>query len=175
MPDAPFWSDRSTITAILGILAGGIGWVATVRVNLSAAKSQHTFDVLLAAGFDPLYQAHLKKIRPYVLSDGAGVPDIDDMANSEFDESVIFLLNYYEFLAGALRRGALSEGLLRDDQAYIVKRLFQHSKKLIEEQRHSKRRPALFENIEWLYDRWNVRKISRFQKIIEWIFYKPLF
>jgi hypothetical protein len=175
MLDISFWLDRPTILAGFATLAGGIGWFATVRTNRSAAKSQHTFDVLLATGFDPLYQAHLKNVRPSVLSDGADVPDIDGVASSDLGDSIIFLLNYYEFLAGALRRGALSEGLLRDDQAYIVKRLFEHSKKQIEEQRHGKQRAALFEHIEWLYGRWNVRKASRFQKIIEWACSKPMF
>jgi hypothetical protein len=170
--DAASWIDRSlTIVAMIG---GVYGWIATVRFNRGASRSQYTFDVMQTAALDTAYQAHLGAVRPFILTnDGDGLPNLNDEKNSALRGSVIFLLNYYEFVAGAVRYGVLAEGLLRDDQGLILKHLFSHTKDLIESARQKPGRQKLFEQVEWLYDRWFLRRPPRSQRFIEWLMTKP--
>jgi hypothetical protein len=162
--------------AIIGPIAGAFGWYVTVRLNRAASRSKHTFDVLLATAFNASYQEHLSVVRPHMVNAGNDAfPELHRSKNHKLHDSVLFLLNYYEFLAGAVRHGVLAEDLLHEDQGYIVRQLFIRSKEFIADERTRKKRPALFDQFEWLYNRWNKNKIGRLQKIWEWILTRPAY
>jgi hypothetical protein len=96
------WFEQAA--TIITMAGGTFGWYTTVRLNRSASRSQHTFDTLLTTGFDPLYQDHLEKVRPYISGQhAAGFSDLTQTEQTDLRKSVRFLLNYYEFLAGELR------------------------------------------------------------------------
>lgn len=96
----------------------------------------------------------MENVRPYIyLPTGVGLPDLAQ--NRDLTKSIVFLLNYYEFLAAALHSSVLDEKLFRADQEYIVKSLFKHSETLIYKWREDQKRPKLFDKVEWLYRHWS--------------------
>ena len=172
------WAELKLAEAltIVTMIGGAFGWYTTVRLNRAAARSQHTFDVLLTMALDKSYQGHLAAARPHFVKPGDnGLPDLNDAANADLCNSIVFLLNYYEFLAGAVRYGVLSEDLVRDDQGYIIRQLFTHARKYIVGLREQRKRPALFGQIEWLYDRWNGPGTTGLRRFQEWLLTRPVY
>lgn len=156
---------------IITMIGGAAGWYITVRLNRAAARAQHTFDALREPNFDPLYQQHLSVVRPYLYAAaGTELP----VPAQEVRDSIVFLLNYYEFLAAALRRGVLSESLFRDDQAGIVRHLYKYAAEMIATARHEQHRPALFQEVEWLHWRWNSPR-PWLRRLLEWVLTRPLY
>lgn len=78
-----------------------------------------------------------------------------------------YLLNYFEFIASAIRYGDLDENLLKQTLRGIICTNFEIAHGLIIYSRknaESGENPRLFEHLEWLYRRWFVQSLKR-----EWL------
>jgi len=89
-------------------------------------------------------------------------------------DSFRLILNHYEFVAAGLRNGDFDEKLLRDTERSAFVNLFKECQEYIYKQRDGRKRRALYEHLEWVYERWETNRPSRFVRSIEWLWGRPL-
>jgi hypothetical protein len=166
-----WWKSVLTIVGSGGLLT----WYLTSRSRQVTTRRSHTFDALLRISLDPLYQQNLTAVRPYIHKPGNdSFPDLQHKRNKNLKDSIIFLLNYYEFIAVGFWSGVLSESLLLNDQGTILPNLFRHAEEMIIYERKSKDNPKLFNELEDLYLRWKDREPPFYQRFFEWILLRPI-
>ena len=78
-------------------------------------------------------------------------------------EDVTYLLNYYEFIASAIRYGDLDEKLLKESLRGMLCNTYELTRDLISYRRTKSRMPnlLLYEHLEWLYLRWFIHEYQR--------------
>jgi hypothetical protein len=166
-------NHSGAIATLIGVAVAVVTFMITLRRQRTLNRTQHTFNALLQTSLNEQYQLHLDRVRPYFRSK----EDINDVlkSNGDLRQSVNFLLYHYEFLAGGVRYGDLSESFLRSDQGHIIRELYSLTRPHIEELRERARNPRLFDQIQWLYDRWIDKKPGRIQRFAEHMRGRPFF
>ena len=147
-----------------------LGWVYTNRQNRAMSRKQHTFNALLHASFAEGFQNNLAKVTPYLRGKekhGGELPDGSD--------AIGFMLDHYEFLSAGVRNGDIDEKLLRDGDRGIVVKLYEAFQKRIYASRDRPGREAVYEHLEWLYDRWKRNPPGKVQYFCEWCRGRPLY
>lgn len=118
----------SLAASLLAAALVGLGWYFHYRVSTKASRKAHTINLLMASRLSEEFQQHLRNIRSaYDL--GTPVPKADaeryySSVNPRLVEneqeaikcqaiySIKYILNYYEFLAVAIRKNDVDEDLL---------------------------------------------------------------
>lgn len=166
-------SVQAPVAVVIGVICATTGWIYTARRSRSLFRKQHTFNALLQASFNEKFQECAKMVRPHIR--GKGFPDLFAKENEKLHDAVIVLLNHYEFVAAGIRNGDIAERLFKDSECSSVTRLFSASTQLIAHLREERKNRAIFEHLDWVYDRWEERPPSLPQKIIEWAVARPLY
>jgi hypothetical protein len=145
-----------SVVTLLGIVVGVITLIVSLHRNRTLLRTQHTFNALLQMSFNERYQADLESLRPYFAGEVVLPKDLFDPSkdHKQLRTALLLLLNYYEFLAAGVRYKVLSEKILRADQKFFVFDLYNISKEFIIERRKKRDRPALYNGLEWLHERW---------------------
>lgn len=149
------------LTALLGALSSS--WI-----NLHNAIKQHTINTLLQMRMSETYMARVERLNKRY---GAGAA-IYFISKQECETNppeacfgdMIFVLNYLEFIASAIRAGDLNEKLMYDSLRGMVCNNFEVARELIKHRRHAAvggYNEKLFEHLEWLQRRWYVERLSR--------------
>lgn len=144
-------NPQAFITALAGT-AAAIGWILQYQNSITLSRKQHTLTILLQMRQNEIFNRH----RTHLFSkypQGSKIPngDVaqliaertiagnyelfpDGKQRFPMAESIIFIINYYEFLANGIRQGDLDDDLLRESlqgialdiydkcEAYINKR-----------------------------------------------------
>ncbi len=138
-------------------------------------KRQHTFDVLLEIRlsdtfdrhyscvydrflgrkgddkYDHIYFQDKEKSRDYII----------DPQNIEFRHSIMYLANFYEFLATAISHGYLEENVLKDAYRSRICDYFCRIEEYIKWARGPDKDSLTFKNLCRLYDEWKDVKASK--------------
>jgi hypothetical protein len=99
--------------------------------------------------------------------------DLKDAEDDTDRNALRRVLNHYEFIATGLRNGDFDERLVRDSERAAILTLFEKSQDFIWNLRDARRRITIYENIEWLYSRWEKSPPSHMQQCAEWIVGRP--
>jgi Domain of unknown function (DUF4760) len=83
---------------------------------------------------------------------------------SEEYKTIIFALNSHEFIASGIRTKALSEEIYKRMRYSAVVRDWESLQGFIAEFRKAKSKYTLFQDFEWLYDRWKKNPLKRDKK-----------
>lgn len=137
---------------ILSVVVVMLGWVYTARRNRRLSRKQHTFNALLNTGFNATYLDSLITVKPYT-HDSKPCPKPSELSEQEY-KAVRFILNHFEFISAGIRNGDIDEQLFKDAERGTVVRLFEAFQDLIYGVRQDRKRDAIYEHIEWLYNRW---------------------
>ena len=166
-------NHSSAIATLIGVVVAIVSLMITLRRQRSLNRTQHTFNALLQTSLNEQYQRHLDRVRPYFRSS----KNINDIVESdgELKTSVNFLLYHYEFLAGGVRYGDLSESFLQSDQGHIIRELYKMTRPHIAQWREKAHNPKLFDQIQWLCNRWFDEKPGSVQRFAERIRGRPFF
>lgn len=116
-------TDTAAFVAGVAVLAATVGWWATSWVSYRNSKIQHTISLTFSRMSQSLFSENVAifhKNLGYELSPYVGADRMSELRSSSDDEdrktaqSVVYLLNYFEFIAAAIELGDL-------DLNYIVK------------------------------------------------------
>lgn len=155
---------------LLGILLATIGWIATVTTTRYLSRRQHTINVLLQHRFNDYFHKHLSTVTAHFpvgtiisKSDAEALfSSVKKKANNdplrEVYESIVPILNYYEFLAVGITRGDLNENVMRDFYKSMVCNFCEKTHEFI---KHAQKdQPTGCEHLIELYKIW--RRTDRF-------------
>lgn len=158
----------SAFVAICGLIIAAIGAafaIISFRSNATRAdrqiRRQHTVTILLEARLSSEFQQFLKDRR-------LKFPEYQDITFKKWDaarksrnpddiksaDAVVWLLNYYEFLAAGIRKDDLDEMLLKETVRSILCNLVDDARYLIAGMQAFN--PRLYQNLAWIYDRWRI-------------------
>jgi len=79
-------------------------------------------------------------------------------------KTIIFALNSHEFIASGIRTKALSEGVYKRMRYSAVIRDWESLEGFIADFRKAKSKHTLFQDFEWLYDRWKKKPLKHDKK-----------
>ena len=148
-----------------------LGWLYTARRARTLSRKQHTVNIIVQAYFNKEYREALTAIAS-TLRPGT-CPDLTQQDNNVLLQHFRMVMNHYEFLGAGIRNGDFDEQLLIDSQRGSIVQLVETCRTHIYRVRDSRRRQAIYEHIEWLYNRWEKKPPGCFQRIFEWCRGRP--
>ena len=90
--------------------------------------------------------------------------DVMDGGNEDLRTKFREILNHYEFVAAAIRNGDLDERLIKDSERSSCMQLYRCCEAYIWALRDSRDRMSIYEHLEWLYQRWEVKQPGWLQR-----------
>jgi hypothetical protein len=156
---------------LIGAGLATLGWLYTNRRSRSLARTQHTITALLQASFNQKFQDALGAAAPHLKVRECPVFNDD---NEALRQSFRILLNHYEFLAAAIRKGVFDEQLIRDSERGTILALYSACEHYIGDLRFHRSRMAIYEHVEWLALRWTINAPQGLQYCVERLRGKPL-
>jgi hypothetical protein len=144
---------------VFAALSAMIGWIISVQTARRNSRKQHTMAVLMQVRLSTEFNNRVRSFYSKCPLDRNVIAA--DLADSEFQKvvpDIRYLLNYYEFLAVALRHEDLDEELLKDCIRGQLCAFYEKAKAVVDEGRASDPRGAdkstRFKELETLYQRW---------------------
>lgn len=154
------------------------GWLVNHQLIASRNQKQHTFEAISATRLSETFQKHVLERRKLTnkYPNLAEVIDevhlfvsyrSDDMKSTDLAaglDSLVYLLNYYEFLAATVKSGAFNEEFLNDMVGGIATSLVEYAEPLIRayqlgvpnsQGELEGATPKAFENLVQLSNRWS--------------------
>lgn len=135
------------LTAISICLATGTGLLAMAQAR-KATRREHTFDILLAR-FTGDYVANLHKVA-WEWIESKHAPPTGDTRHPEISE----ILNLYEFIALAARRGILDPNMINDIRGGLMLTFYSYFLPYIIGLRKRFDDDAIFEHLEWYVEKY---------------------
>ena len=146
---------------VMGAFTAMVGWMVSAIVTVRNSVKQHTINTLLQSRLSQAYVERLRIINDAYSPVGKGIrvivdADFDDTSQVDQLNAMRYFLNYFEFIALAIRYGDLDESLMKASMRGIVCTQFEVGKILIE--KAAAKNSANFEHLRWLVQRWQGRK-----------------
>ena len=142
------------ITAGAIVLSGLIAAIAIYH-NLSTARRRATIDVVMHEKMNPTLVAARKKVLA-LHENGAEFIKfaLKENAGSEETIAILAILNFREFVAAGIREKAFDEAMFKRIQFSVVTRDWKNCEGFVVELRKARNRPTLFQEYQWLAERW---------------------
>ncbi|EHM4441985.1 DUF4760 domain-containing protein [Escherichia coli] len=153
---------------VTGMLVG-MGWWIQCITSAANARRTHTLNLIINSRTSPEYQKQLRnstkfyrgmRYVPQELSEWRCNPDKEEYKNmnvpDEYRDAInglLYILNYFEFLAQGIRFKDLDDGLLKECFSSFLKGIERRGFHMILESQ--KQDPAAFEGIIYLSKKWN--------------------
>jgi hypothetical protein len=137
-----------------------IGWIISVQTTRRNSRKQHTMAVLMQARLSTEFNNRVRSFYAKCpLNRNVTTTDLSDPEFQQVLPDIRYLLNYYEFLAVALRHDDLDEELLRDCVRGQLCAFYEKAKVVIDDSRSSDPRGAAnstrYSELEALYRKWH--------------------
>lgn len=154
---------------VMGAFTAMVGWMVSAIVTVRNSVKQHTINTLLQSRLSQAYVERLRIINDAYSPIGQGIrvikdTDFDDLKQADQLNAMRYFLNYYEFIALAIRYGDLDEALMKASMRGIVCTQFKVGEILINKAVVTN--TANFEHLRWLVKRWQDRKAG----IVDFLF-----
>lgn len=159
-------------TALSIIVAGsiaGMGWWIQFITSAASDRRKHTLNVVLSTRTCTEYQTHLRNFThlwrgnrhvPKELCEWRDDPDLSKFKNAQVPKDVVdgingilYILNFFEFLAQGIKANDLDEKLLRECFCGFLEGLERRAFFILSEAQ--KKDERYFEGIVYLCKRWN--------------------
>lgn len=155
-------NDARLLLAAQWVLAMGaftamVGWMFSAIVTVQNSVKQHTINTLLQPRLSTAYVERLRQVNDAYCPIGKKIrviegTDFDDSTQADQLNAMRYFLNYFEFIALAIRHGDLDEVLMKASMRGIVCTQSKVGKILID--KAVDMNPANFEHLRWLVIRW---------------------
>lgn len=140
----------------LFIFLGGVVAVISVVSARVTAKKRQTADLLLNSRADKelveglrclakLHDSATENTRSYASPEKSSTPQA---------QSIRYVLNHWEYVSVGIQSKIYDEEMLRRASYNTVVKLFQCARPFIDRLREDTKRPTLYQELEWLYLRW---------------------
>lgn len=142
----------------MGAFTAMIGWLTSALVTARNSVKQHTITTLLQSRLSVAYMERLRKVNDAFAPVGGTYiavteEDFADANKAEALSALRYLLNYFEFIAVAIRHGDLDEKVMNASMSGIVSALSFVGHAVIE--KGQSKDPLNFEHLDWLRKRWD--------------------
>lgn len=143
--------SEASATIIVGVV--GFWWHSSQ--SRSFMKRQQTFNIVVNAQMDDVFQKRMKHVRRYF----ADYDKKDKLNPNKFDETfhdddLRAVLNFFEAMGASVHQGDLDESLLYQTYRGIVVKVYGTFEDHIHAHRKNKKSVKAFEHLQWLNDRW---------------------
>lgn len=155
-----FENDATATGVIIGSCAAIVGWLFTTRAQCINSNKSHAFQILMESRFSDEYSKNLtittslyketkkdQNVKNPVLEWQKYV-DLDN----DLQDSINYMLNFFEFIAVGIRCGDLDEKLLHSSLKGIINTNYEFYKIIIETKQID--HPLALSNLVCLVERW---------------------
>lgn len=164
----PFQFDSNKWLAFAAAATALIAALISARISLQNTIKQHTINTLLQMRLSDAYMSRAERVTQryfgqkgnYYLTDA----ECDNPPPEAVISDVIYILNYLEYIASAIRGGDLDEDLVRESLRGMLCNNYECAELWIKKRRDiggGRTNPKLYEHLEWLYRRWFIAKHKR--------------
>lgn len=152
-----------SIIQTAAIVITGIVAVATLKNNSKLSRHRATIELLLAQRTDErLYEAkQAMSALHHDTQTSITALACKGMEKDENRQHVLTVLNNYEFIAVGIREKALDENVYKRAQYSTVIRDWKATKAFIMELRSQNNIPTLFQEFEFLYNKWVIAPLQK--------------
>lgn len=160
--------QTSLSVMVTGLLVG-MGWWIQCITSAANARRSHTLSMIINSRTSPEYQSQLRastriyrgmRYVPAELSEWRCNPDKEEYKDAKVPDDykdaingLLYVLNYFEFLAQGIKFKDLDDSLLRECFSSFLKGIERRGFHMILESQ--KQDPAAFEGIIYLSKKWN--------------------
>ena len=152
-------SASNTVLLLLGTLAAILGWLFSTRSQVLNNRRNHSMQLLIESRLSDRYMGYVnavsnissefKKLNP---NHCALVQEYFNALSIEQKNSILYMLNYCEFVSVGIRFGDLDEQLMFNTFGSMLKTNYEFSQQIIELKQREK--SSHFEHVTQLYKRW---------------------
>jgi hypothetical protein len=151
-----FWIQTGVIT-LSAVIA-----LATVVYTLRNSRKRATIDLVLHQSTNQALIDAKKKVGELHKRRAQMATYADDgQVDSDETKCILRLLNNYEFIASGIRDGAFDERIYKRMQHGVLVRDWNSLKPFIEQLRVSRDHDTLFQEFQWLGQRWKDNPLSK--------------
>lgn len=145
------------------ILFSALIAICAILYNIKVARRRATIDLVLHEKFNPT----LVDARRKILALHEAKTEFTKFAlkgNESSDEAMTILqvLNFLEFVAAGIKHGAFDELIYKHVQFSVVMRDWGECEGFVRELRKSRNRPTLFQEVQWLAEKWKKKPLERY-------------
>lgn len=152
-------SASNTVLVLLGTLAAILGWLFSTRSQVLSNRRNHSMQLLIESRLSDRYMSYVNAVstisnefRNLNPNHNALVPEYFNVLSIEQKNSILYMLNYCEFVSVGIRFGDLDEQLMFNTFGSMLKTNYEFSQKIIELKQREK--STHFEHVTELYNRW---------------------
>lgn len=158
------WKDKFQIDPSnrVAFFAAWVAFIATLlaaKVGVQNVVRQHTVNTLLQARLSEVFMKHGERMNKGVERYLAAPHPKNRKDRYVFEDDFIYMLNFYEYVAAAIKHGDMSEPVMRDTVRGIVIGLAEDYKWFIKDVQVE--HPFAFENLVALAERWEKQRDSQ--------------
>lgn len=151
-------SWAAAVVAYYGLMYAG----DTLAKSSVIAKQQSTIDMVMDFNHDE----RLQRVKNDIFNDSKQLTllycELEKKENGEaLRDDYHYVLNRYEFVSLGIRRGAFDEQLYKDLQCSNILKLWRAVAPLVLEIRKASKTATLYQELEWLYNRWEKDPIKK--------------
>ena len=132
------------------LIISAIGAVLIIWSRAKSERRRATVDLILEQTTNP----ELRQARIFVKRERGNLLQFLGNRDAQEYRNCMLVLNHYEFIAAALREGALDEDLFKRMQWTVVTRDWHSLCPFIFELRRRDDHPTLFQEFQWLAKKW---------------------
>lgn len=179
--DGNFDLDKSNWLVVLGVAVAATGWITSSYITLRNSIKQHTINTLLQSRLSATYMENVKLAnKRYFSMEGIFPVTKEEIQKKDPDSQLAalgYILNYLEFVAVGIKNGDLDEKLMKQTFRGMACSMREVGDAYVEFARESIRlenrkdapcvstktipENVIFENLDWLYERWYDPKLRR--------------
>ena len=145
-----FWVQNSIL------LASAIVAICTIRASARQERRRATIDVVIEQRRDERLIAARQIITKKHEAGETNLAKYLETKDSEDFKVILLVLNAYEFVASGIREDAFDEDTFKRLRCSTVLKDWEALWGFVMEFRRQKKIPTLFQDFEWLYDKWKI-------------------
>lgn len=154
-------SSSNTVILLLGTLTAILGWLFSTRSQVISNRRNHSMQLLIESRLSERYMQSVNAISNIANEYRYLNPNKDKLVieyynalSIEQKNSILYMLNYCEFVSVGIRFGDLDEQLMLNTFGSMLKTNYEFSQVVIEHKQQEKK--SHFEHVTALYKRWYV-------------------
>lgn len=149
-----FWIQTAAI------FLSAIGAIGVIRYNAFNARRRATIDHIIHQKANKDLVSAISEV--YKLrNENVSLSQFSKDTPCTQRDAIIAVLNNQEFIALGIRRGAFEEKIYKELQFSDFKKLHSASSGFVAEIRNSKSNPKIYQEFDWLIDRWNKHPLKQ--------------
>ena len=148
--------------------------VQSILTARAIARKKQSADLLFASRGDPKLQGGYAQVNLHHGAEGRGIRSLAEPESKGSDEAmqVRFLLNHWELLSIGIQSGIYDERMVKKSWYSAVTDTYVRARPFILRSREVDKKSTLFQEFEWLAERWLASPLEQHDRIRWYEFWK---